>query len=96
MMTEALQDNALNITTSSKSGLLRQVRNLVEKAKDTTMEENNEIDYATIDNSNKSQRQKQKETDESWINKIKRATEVENWNDIESLANNFTNYTSSE
>jgi hypothetical protein len=94
MMTEELQENALNTTTSSKSGLLRQVGNLVEKAKDITMEENNEIDYyATIDNSNKSQLQKQKETnerirannnnnketDESWINKIKRATEVENW-----------------
>jgi hypothetical protein len=94
MMTEELQENALNTTTSSKSGLLRQVGNLVEKAKDITMEENNEIDYyARIDNSNKSQLQKQKETnerirannnnnketDESWINKIKRATEVENW-----------------
>jgi len=58
------------------------------------MEENNEIGYyVTIDNSNKLQLQKQKETnerirannnnnketDESWINKIKRATEVENW-----------------
>jgi hypothetical protein len=91
MMTEALQENALNTTTASKSGLLRQVGNVIEKAKDITMEENNEINYTIIDHSNKWQRQQQKETgagvrannnkvtDESWINKIKKAAEVENW-----------------
>jgi hypothetical protein len=91
METEALQENALNTTTSSKSGLLRQVGNLIEKAKDITMEENNEINYTIMDHSNKWRQQQQKETgagvrannnkltDESWINKIKKAAEVENW-----------------
>lgn len=90
IMTEAVQENDVNNTTSSKSGLLRQVESLIDKAKDTTIEENNEINYTTIDHSNKWQLQQKetgggvrannnKETDESWINKIKRATEVENW-----------------
>ena len=87
MMTEALQENALNTTSSSKSGLLRQVGNLIEKAKDT-MEENNEINYNIMSHSNKWQQKEigagvrtnnNKVTDESWIKKIKKAAEVETW-----------------
>jgi hypothetical protein len=94
IMTESAQENAVdNIWTPSKSGLLRQVGNLIDKAKDITIEGDNEINYTIIDHSNKWQRQQKqtdgggvtannnnnKVTDESWINKIKRAAEVENW-----------------
>ena len=81
------------VSNISKSDLLSQVRSVTSKAKVTTVEENNELareelnkqarqtlpqpmsDITTSD----SEVETNKQTDRSWINKIKKATDVENW-----------------
>jgi len=81
------------VSNISKSDLLSQVGCVTSKAKVTTVEENNELareglnkqarqtlpqpmsDIITSD----SGLETNKQTDRSWINKIKKATEVENW-----------------
>gem|GEM_PF-610474 len=81
------------VSNISKSDLLSQVGCVTSKAKVTTIEENNELareglnkqarqtlpqpmsDIITSD----SGLETNKQTDRSWINKIKKATEVENW-----------------
>jgi hypothetical protein len=82
-----------DISNISKSDLLSQVRSVTSKSKVTTVEENNELareelnkqarqtlpqpmsDITTSD----SEVETNKQTDRSWINKIKKATDVENW-----------------
>lgn len=81
------------VSNISKSDLLSQVRNVIDKAKVTTVEESNELareglnkqihqtlrqpmsDITTDDSGVETNKQ----TDRSWINKIKKATDVENW-----------------
>ena len=81
------------VSNISKSDLLSQVGCVTSKAKVTTVEENNELareelnkqarqtlpqpmsDITTSD----SEVETNKQTDRSWINKIKKATDVENW-----------------
>ena len=81
------------VSNISKSDLLSQVGCVTSKAKVTTVEENNELvreglnkqarqtlpqpmsDIITSDSGVETNKQ----TDRSWINKIKKATEVENW-----------------
>ena len=82
-----------DISNISKSDLLSQVRSVTSKSKVTTIEENNELareelnkqtrqtlpqpmsDITTSDSGVETNKQ----TDRSWINKIKKATDVENW-----------------
>jgi hypothetical protein len=84
-----------DISNISKSDLLSQVRSVTSKSKVTTVEENNELareelnkqtrqtlpqsmsDITTSDSGSGVETNKQ--TDRSWINKIKKATDVENW-----------------
>jgi hypothetical protein len=81
------------VSNISKSDVLRQVGCVTSKAKVTTVEENNELareglnkqalqtlpqpmsDITTSDSGVETNKQ----TDRSWINKIKKATDVENW-----------------
>lgn len=81
------------VSNISKSDLLSQVRSVIDKAKVTTVEESNELareglnkqihqtlrqpmsDITTDDRGVETNKQ----TDRSWINKIKKATDVENW-----------------
>ncbi|MBV9178075.1 MAG: hypothetical protein JO297_13670 [Nitrososphaeraceae archaeon] len=97
---ETFRDNSTNNTSESKLGLLGQVEGMIDKAKDTTIEENelsehwiNGQVHQTLtqpiratreDNYGKLQPQISgvtinKEAEQSWINKIKKLTEVENW-----------------
>ncbi|HET7283353.1 MAG TPA: hypothetical protein VFI70_01585 [Nitrososphaeraceae archaeon] len=81
------------VSNISKSDLLSQVASVIDKAKVTTVEESNELareglskqirqtlpqpmsDIITSDSGVETNKQ----TDRSWINKIKKATDVENW-----------------
>ena len=82
-----------DISNISKSDLLSQVGTLTSKSKVTTIEENNELAREELNKQTRqtlpqpmsdiitsdSGVETNKQTDRSWINKIKKATDVENW-----------------
>ena len=99
-VTETFQDNSTNDTSESKLGLLGRVEGMIDKAKDTTAEENefgehwiNGRVHQTLTQPIRATREDDygklqpqisrvtinKEAEQSWINKIKKMTEVENW-----------------
>src|ERR1043166_6980817 len=81
------------VSNISKSDLLSQVGCVTSKAKVTTVEENNELAREGLNKQARqtlpqpmsdiitsySGVETNKQTDRSWINKIKKATDVENW-----------------
>jgi hypothetical protein len=81
------------VSNISKSDLLSQVGCVTSKAKVTTVEENNELAREGLNKQARqtlpqpmsdiitsySGIETNKQTDRSWINKIKKATDVENW-----------------
>jgi hypothetical protein len=98
-MTSTFHENAIN--TSPKTDLLKQMGSVIDKAKQTVVEQNKQrgiggpnkeigqtspepISDTTVEDVNKSQQQidgvgTNKDKNQSWINKIKKVTEVENW-----------------